>query len=142
MPIVTRSNGDVRGVTNVDSGKGPGVIVAPGLTKVPTVYKITFANSVQNETVTGGAVETVLRSIGTDSTIVLYQVENDSTGNVSVMLEATGAGNSASYAATTLQARIRAITEASGTGSNIGVASTVFANVVTVSGSYGFNLKA
>jgi hypothetical protein len=131
MAIFTRTNGDAKGVTNVDSAKGPGVIVATGLTKNPIAYKIVFptssAKDLRSETVTGGAVETVLRSIAIDSTVVMFQVENDANGQMSVLVEANGSGDS------TIQARINAL-------GNIGIAGNVWATTATVSSTGGFKL--
>lgn len=131
MAIFTRTNGDAKGVTNVDTGKGPGVIVATGLTKNPLALKVvagtSSAKDLRSETVTGGAVETILRSIAIDSTVVMYQVENDANGQLSVLVEANGSD------ASTIQARLNAL-------GNIGTAGNVWAAGITVTSSGGFKL--
>lgn len=130
MAVVTRSNGDAKGVTAVDTGKGPGVIVSTGLTKNPLVLKVvagtSSAKDLRNETVTGGAVETMLRQIAVDSTIVMYQVENDALGQMTVLVEACGSN------ASVIQDRIQ------GLAANIGTAGNVWAAGVTVSSAGGF----
>lgn len=121
MPIFTRTAGDVYPVKNVDAGlTSPAtttdVIIAPGLTKTPTIFKILLGNS-QNFTAaemdTGGAVETILRAVGRDSTIVMYQVQG-SGGQMDVCVEATGTD------AAGLQTRLRAF------AGNIGAAANVY----------------
>lgn len=121
MPIFTRTAGDVYPVKNVDAGltsplTTTDVIIAPGLTKTPTIFKVLLGNS-QNFTAaemdTGGAVETILRAIGRDSTIVMYQVQG-SGGQMDVCVEATGTD------AAGLQTRLRAF------AGNIGAAANVY----------------
>lgn len=121
MPIFTRIAGDAYGVKNVDTGlmspaETTDIVIAPGLTKTPTFFKILLGNS-QNFTAsemdTGGAVETILRAIGRDSTIVCYQVQGTG-GQMDVMVEATGTDASG------LQTRLRAF------AGNIGAAGNVY----------------
>ena len=130
MAIQTRYAGDAQGVNNVDANYAGALatIVATGLTKNPTAIKITLANS-QTFTVaesgTGGAVETLLRNIAIDSTIVMYQVD---TSQLSVLCEAVGASTA------TIATRIQAL-------GNVGVAANVYAGPgVAVSSSNGFKL--
>lgn len=129
MAIVTRYAGDANGVNNVDSGRGfLGNIVATGLTKNPTAIKVTLANSqtfTTSELATGGAVETILRTIGQDSTIVMYQADTD---RLSVLCEAIGSNTA------TIQTRIQAL-------GNIGIAANIYAGPgVAVSSTNGFKL--
>jgi hypothetical protein len=129
MAIFTRRAGDANGVNNFDSGRGfLGNIVATGLTKSPTAIKVTLANSqtfAATDLATGGAVETILRAIGQDSTIVMYQADTD---RLSVLLEATGSTTAE------LQTRIRSL-------GNVGTTSNIFAGPgVTVSSTNGFKL--
>lgn len=149
MAIQTRYTGDSQGVVNVDGGIGSlGNIVATGLTKAPIALKITSGNlGVTGELVTGGAVETILRAIAVDSTITMYQL--DSANQLSVLLEATGAGPSGdtgssvqgaeilttAQIATAIQARLQALNA----GGNIGAAGNVYAAATTVTSS-GFKL--
>ena len=135
MAIQTRYAGDAQGVNNVDA-KTDGTlatIVATGLTKNPLALKITgFGTFVAGESATGGAVETILRQIAIDSTIVMYQV--DAT-QVSVLVEATGSN------AATIQTRLQACN--GGTTGNIGVAGNIWSGGgVAVTSSLGFKIAA
>jgi hypothetical protein len=130
MAIQTRYAGDANGINNVDAKYDGtlGTIVATGLTKNPLALKISgMGTFTVGESATGGAVETILRSIAIDSTIVMYQV--DST-QLSVLVEATGSN------AATIQSRIAAL------GGNIGIAGNIYAGVaqVAVSSANGFKL--
>jgi len=144
MAIQTRYTGDAQGIVNVDGGVGTvGNIIATGLTKNPVVFKVINANlTTASELVTGGAVETILRAIEVDSTVTMYQL--DSNGNLSVMVEATGAGGSSGSSsqlgaaavttatiATALQTRLQALNA----GGNIGVSANVWAALTTVATS-------
>ena len=129
MPIQTRYAGDANGVNNFDSGRGfLGNIVATGLTKSPTAIKVTLANSqtfTTSELATGGAVETILRTIALDSTIVMYQADTD---RLSVLLEATG------NTTANIGARITSL-------GNVGIAANVYCGPgVSVSSTNGFKL--
>lgn len=136
MAIQTRYAGDALPVVNVDNiAATTGTIIATGLTKSPTALKILLGNS-QNfsaaEMATGGAVETILRSIAIDSTIVMYQVE--STGSqMSVLLESLGSSVS------TIQTRVQQLVNNT-TGGNIGVAANVWAGGGVTVTSTGFKL--
>jgi hypothetical protein len=126
MAIFTRTSGDAKGVVHVDLSPLVGNIVSTGLTKNPTCFLVTADESMAGEVVTGGAVETILRQMAIDGTVVMYQVN---TTSMSVLMEATGAN------ATVLQTRIQAL------GANIGATTAVVAsNVVVV--NTGFKLTA
>ena len=131
MAIFTRTAGDAQGVNNVDANISGllGTTVATGLTKNPTAIKITLANSqafTAAESGTGGAVETILRNIAIDSTIVMYQAD---TSQLSVLCEAVGSSTA------TIATRIQAL-------GNVGVAANVYGGPgVTVSSSNGFKLS-
>jgi hypothetical protein len=130
MAIQTRYAGDAQGINNVDAKTDGSLatLIATGLTKNPTAIKIVLANSqtfTQAESGTGGAVETILRNIAIDSTIVMYQVD---TSQLSVLVEATGSSTA------TLATRLQAL-------GNVGVAANVYmGGGVTVSSSNGFKL--
>ena len=131
MAILTRYAGDANGVNNVDSTYDGtlATTVATGLTKSPVPFSIKLGKSQTLSAVdstTGGVVETILRQVAVDSTIVMYQVDS---GQISVLLEATGSN------VATIAARIQALGNASVAGG-----SNVWANVTTVSGSVGFKL--
>ena len=129
MAIQTRYAGDAQGINNVDAKTDGtlGYLVATGLTKNPTALKITgFGTFSAAEAGTGGAVETILRQIAVDSTIVMYQVD---TTQMSVLVEATGAPAGA------IQTRLQ------GLGGNIGIAGNIWSGGgVTVSSANGFKL--
>jgi hypothetical protein len=132
MAIQTRYAGDAQGITNVDA-KTDGTldtIIATGLTKSPTALKITgFGTFTAAESGTGGPVETILRSIAIDSTIVAYQV---SSTQLSVLVEATGAGNATATSAQVIATRLQNL------GGNIGLAANIYSGGgVTVTTSQG-----
>jgi hypothetical protein len=129
MAIFTRRAGDANGVNNFDSGRGfLGNIVATGLTKSPTAIKVTLANSqtfTTSELATGGAVETILRTIAQDSSIVMYQADTD---RLSVLVESIGSN------VTTIATRIQAL-------GNVGIAANIYAGPgVGVTSSTGFKI--
>lgn len=105
MAIFTRVNGDANGVVHVDTaanGGGIGGIVSTGIGKHPSMYKLdTGTVDLRGQTGVGGAVETALRLIATQATVIAYQVENDNSGEVRVLVEATG------WATADLQAAVR-----------------------------------
>lgn len=139
MAIQTRYAGDANGVNNVDAKYDGtlGTIVATGLTKNPTAIKIAFTNAAGKaqaftaaDSATGGPVETILRQIAVDSTVVMYQVD---AGQLSVLVEA--AGNTT----TNIGARI------TGTDANLSATlgtGNVWANNFSVSSTLGFKLAA
>ena len=105
MAIFTRTNGDANGVVHVDTGVhggGIGGIVSTGIGKHPSMYKLdTGTVDLRGQTGVGGAVETMLRVIATQATVIAYQVENDNSGEVRVLVEATG------WATSDLQTAVR-----------------------------------
>ena len=142
MAIQTRYAGDSNPTDNVDSGVQLGAIIATGLTKNPIALKVTTTGNLALEMGTGGAVESVLRAIEQDSTVVMYQVESAGT-QLSVLVEASGAGTStaatagSSYTPATVAAAIQ--TRLQGLAANIGIASNVYSASTTVV-SNGFKL--
>jgi len=130
MAIQTRYAGDANGINNVDT-KYDGTlatIIATGLTKNPTAFTVKLGKSQAFDSLdsaTGNAVETILRQVAIDSTIVAYQVDS---GQLSVLCEAVGSN------VTTIGSRITAL-------GNVSVSSgNVWANAATVSGSLNFKL--
>jgi hypothetical protein len=137
MAIVTRTAGDAQGVNNVDATYNGtlATIIATGLTKNPTALKVALGKSqtlAAADSATGGVVETILRTIAQDSTIVMYQVDTD---RLSVLLEATGAANLTANAATVINTRIQALGNATVAGG-----SNVWANASTTTSSTGFKI--
>jgi hypothetical protein len=129
MAVVTRVNGGAHGVVNMDRGtSGSGAISADEtvIISLPQMdfFKIIVENGSQeavdlrNELDAGEAVEAVLRKIGDLANVEMYQVEGDTTGQMSVAVYPAGA-----YTASSLQTAIRAL------------GTTVGNNTVDVSGS-------
>lgn len=114
MAVFTRTSGDAKGVVHVDTGVaggGIGTIISTGIGKRPSIFKIdTGTVDIRGETGVGGAVEAMLKVVAVQSTIIAYQVENDNSGEMRVMVEATG------YDAAGLQTAIRALGASVGAG--------------------------
>ena len=90
MAIFTRINGDAFGVVNSDSAthqsSGNGSVISTGIQGGLTAFKIVFSNGDMGaELVTGGAVETALRTISANASILAYQVSTGS--QLSVFVE-------------------------------------------------------
>jgi hypothetical protein len=134
MAIQTRYAGDATGINNFDGAYDGtlGTLIATGATKSPTAISIVLGKSQTfsaADSATGGVVETFLRQLAIDGTIIAYQVNS---GTLSVLLEATGAGTSSggvvTGVATALQTRIQSLGNASvGAGG-----SNIWANAATV----------
>lgn len=92
MAVFTRTNGDAGGVVNVDAGRSlaNAVIINTGIAAPLTAYKVTFGNGNigGSELGTGGAVETALRTISTNATVLAYQADTGS--QLSVLVERSG----------------------------------------------------
>ena len=114
MAIFTRTAGDAKGVVHVDTGvagAGIGTIISTGLVRRPTIYKLdTGTVDIRGEMGVGGAVEAILKVVATQATIVAYQVEDDNSGEMRVMVEATG------WTASELQVAVRALGASVGAG--------------------------
>ena len=129
MAIVTRVNGDSNGVVVVDvgvHGTGIGGIISTGIGKAPVAYKIVVGGSLQNEMGPNGAVETLLKQVELNSTLLMYQVQNDTSGQVSVLVEGFG------WTDATLQTQLRSL-------GNVGANAVQF-GATTVSSNNGFKL--
>jgi hypothetical protein len=155
MAIQTRYAGDANGLNNVDAKYDGtlGTIIATGLTKNPIAISVVPGKSqtfVAADSATGNSVETILRAIEQDSTVVMYQVNS---GSLSILLEATGAGGTVGTStsegaatvtsttiATALQTRIQAIVGSDGAGNIAATSGNVWANACTVVGSVNFKL--
>jgi hypothetical protein len=137
---VTKVSGDSAGVNNVGSGKSfaNAAIINTGIAAPITAYKITalgvtanLAAELQKPSGAGvvGAVETLLKTITTNATVIAYQVDSvGSTAQLSVITERS------SWADADLQAQIRAF------GGNIGAYGNVFPALATVSSTGGLKL--
>lgn len=137
MAVFTRVSGDAKGVNVMDPGRTAGNIIATGLTKSPTIFHISANADLRGEMVTGGAVETILRAVAVDSTVVMYSVDATVTAvggadnaNLAVLVEATGT------TASGLETRLQALNA----GGNIGATTAITAASLQVV-SPGFWLR-
>lgn len=144
MAIFTRTNGDAAGVTNVDAGRSfaNAVIINTGIAAPLTAFKIAAITgtgaggaNLAAELTTGGAVETILRAVAANASILAYQV--DSAGQISVLVERSGWTSD-----TALRDVIRALPDPSTgyQGGNIGAVSNVVVLAATVSSTGGIKL--
>lgn len=135
MAVFTRINGDAAGVVQVDAGRSlaNAAIINTGIAAPLSVLKITTpTGNLAAELATGGAVETILRVVETNATVLAYQV--DATPQISIVLERSGWVNDAAVA-TAITAASTA-NNISGTGGNVWVAGGGF----TVSSAGGLKL--
>lgn len=130
MAIVTRVNGDAAGVTNVDAGRSfaNAAIINTGIAAPLNAYKIVMTNgNLAAELTTGGAVETVIRNVAANATVLAYQV--DSNFQISVLTERSA------WSAADLQTVIQ------GLAANIGATGNCYAGPgVSVTSSGGIKL--
>ena len=103
MAEFTRTHGNAQQVFHIDTGNGSlsGALAASAPVNVTgpklDFFKIIVENAsnaardLQSEVGTGLAVEAILENIQTTSTVAVYQVEDDSTGQISVGIYPTGA---------------------------------------------------
>lgn len=137
MAIVTRTAGDAQQVRNVGSYgsiNANAAIINTGLNAPVTCYKITFAAGAANlaaELGTGGAIETVIRTLGSNAQPVMYQVDAGTSGAQQISILAERSAMSAADFQTILQA-----------AGNIGSRGNVYGGAaqVTVSSSGNFKL--
>jgi hypothetical protein len=120
MAIFTRTHGNAQQVFHMDTNNGslsgalaesaPVNVAGPKLAFFKLLINDGSAVDLQAEVGTGLGVEAILQDIQTKSTVAIYQVEDDATGQISVALYPTDA-----YTATTLQTQIRLLTAAGST---------------------------
>lgn len=120
MAIFTRTHGNAQQVFHIDTNNGalsgalaesaPVNLAGPKLDFFKLLINDGSAVDLQSEVGTGLAVEAILQDIQTTSTVAVYQVEDDTTGQISIGIYPTDA-----YTAATLQTQIRLLTAA---GSN------------------------
>ena len=121
MAEFTRTHGNAQQVFHIDTNNGalsgaltesaPVNLQGPKLDFFKLLINDGSAVDLQAEVGTGLAVEAILRDIQQTSTVAVYQVEDDTSGQISVATYPTGA-----YTAATLQTQIRLLT-AAGTNS-------------------------
>ena len=122
MAYFTRTHGNAQQVFHIDTDDGSlsGALATSGAVNVTgpklDFFKIIVENAsnaaqdLQSQVGTGLAVEAIIQNIQQIAGVYIYQVEDDSTGQISIATYPTGA-----YTAATLQASIRTLTSA-GTG--------------------------
>ena len=143
MAVFTRTNGDAAGVNNVGTGRAfaNASIINTGIAAPITAYKVVFGGqtgatgNVAAELTTGGAIETVVRWIAGNATVLAYQVD---TGNqLSVIVERSGWAD-----ATAVQTAIQTGNGqwAAATGGNIGATGNLSVGTQTTVTSTGIKL--
>jgi hypothetical protein len=123
MAFFTREHGNAQQVFHIDTDNGSlsGALATSGAVNVTgpklDFFKIIVENAgnaaqdLQAQVGTGLAVEAIIQNIQQIAGVYIYQVEDDTTGQISIATYPTGA-----YTAATLQASVRLLT-AAGTGS-------------------------
>ena len=142
MAVFTRINGDAAGVMNSDQGRtfANATIINTGIAAPLTAYKITLPTATATgnlaaEQVTGGAVETLLRIVSGNATVLAYQTDAaGASSQLSVLVERTGWTSD-----TVLQTNIRNTIAGDGAG-NIGAVANVWVGAATVSSTGGIKL--
>lgn len=108
MAEVTRVNGDV--LSGVNQNTAVGELVSFSGSQ-PEAYAIIVADNtstaqdIRAEGQTGESIEAILFEILTKATITYMQIENDTSGQISIMLEGNGSG----WTASAMQTAIRAL---------------------------------
>lgn len=119
MAVVTRVNGDAAGVNNVGTGRAfaNASIINTGIASPITAYKVAMTNgNLAAELTAGGAVETIIRAISANATVLASQVD---TGNqLSVIVERS------SWTDAILQTAIQGLN--GGSAGNIGATGNVW----------------
>ena len=120
MAEFTRTHGNAQQVFHIDTNNGalsgalaesaPVNLQGPKLAFFKLLINDGSAVDLQAQVGTGLGVEAILQEIQTKSTVAIYQVEDDSSGQISVALYPTEA-----YTAATLQTAIRTLTTAGST---------------------------
>ena len=145
MAVFTRINGDASGVRNSDQGKtfANATIINTGIAAPLAAYKITIvpgyvgtgAGNLAVEQTTGGAVETLLRIVSGNATVLAYQTDTaGANSQLSVLVERTGWASD-----TALLNAIKYTTAGDGAG-NIGATANVWVGAATVSSTSGIKI--
>jgi hypothetical protein len=137
MAIFTRRAGDAQQVRNVGTYgtlNANASIINTGLNAPVTCFKVSFAAGTANlaaELGTGGAVETIIRTLSSNAQPVMYQIDAGTSGAQQVSILAERSAMTATELQTILQA-----------AGNIGGAGNVYGGAaqVTVTSSGGFKL--
>ena len=121
MAEFTRTHGNAQQVFHMDTNNGalgngalaesaPVNVAGPKLDFFKLLINDGSAVDLQAEVGTGLGVEAILENIQTKSTVAIYQVEDDTSGQISIATYPTDA-----YTAATLQTQIRLLTAAGST---------------------------
>ena len=141
MAVFTRTNGDAGSVNNSGDGRAfaNAVIINTGIAAPVAAYKIGGflpsgggAANLAAELTVGGAVETILRIVSGNASVLAYQV--DATTQLSVLVERSGWASD-----TVLRDAIRQTTAGDGSG-NIGATGNTWVGAATVSSTGGIKL--
>ena len=141
MAVFTRTSGDAGSVNNSGDGRAfaNAVIINTGIAAPIAAYKIGGllptgggASNLAAELTVGGAVETILRIVSGNATVLAYQV--DSNTQLSVLVERSGWSTD-----TVLRDAIRQTTVGDGAG-NIGATGNTWVGAATVSSTGGIKL--
>ena len=148
MATVTKANGDSQVVVNVGDSltrNANAITINTGIASPIKAYKITtlgitanLANELKGPSGAGltGAVDTLLRTITSNATVLAYQVDtNSTTAQLSVIVERSGWGSDAD-----LQAAIRTLSHDGTAGANIGAYGNIFPALATVTSTGGIKL--
>ena len=141
MAVFTRINGDAGGVMNSGDSRifANATIINTGIAAPLAAYKITGllpqtggGANLAAELTTGGAVETLLRIISGNATVLAYQTDTGS--QLSVLVERSGWSSD-----TVLQTAIRQTIAGDGSG-NIGATGNTWVGAATVTSTGGIKL--
>ena len=139
MAIQTRYAGDAQVVVNVGTDQtrnANAIIINTGIASPVSTYKVTFpagaasgAANLAAELDTGGAVETILRTLQANATVVMYQIDAGTSGaqQISILAERSA------MSAADFQTIVRTL-------GNIGSTANVYAGPGVTVTSSGFKL--
>jgi len=152
MAVFTRINGDAAGVVQVDAGRAfaNASIINTGIAAPLTSYKILLAagapsgsyGNLAAELTTGGAVETILRWVEGNASVLAYQVDGTNsagTSQINILVERSGWATDSALA---YVIQSGAGQWAPATGGNIGATGNIWAssNSITVTSTGGIKL--
>ena len=124
MAVFTRTNGNAQNVVSVGNialsteAASANVLISTGIGKPVQAFAINSNVSMTTQFGTGEGVETILRTIGLNSTLLAYQVGTANNGAVSNGLLSVLIEDSV-WDATSLQANIRAATDSTYNSSGV-----------------------
>lgn len=119
MAVFTRTNGNAQNVVSVGvadfstASNSTNVVISTGIGKPVQAWSINCASALTANVGTGQAVESILRTIGINSTVLAYEIGNAALGGITNGLLSVLTEDS-QWDSTNLQANIRAISDSSG----------------------------